>query len=480
MSNALGTAVPTAEKSAAIAIPDGVRHLFNQALQQQNIGDIQGALELYRQIIEIFPLLPDAYNNLAILLKGLRRLDAAVACLKRAVLYAPPSGPLYSNLGNLLWMNLQFDEAMAAFRRALELASDRPETFHNLGLLHYSLGDYRAAVDCYDRSLALKPESTLVRWDRALALLASGDLRRGFEAYDVRFDLNDPTMRFDLKLRRVRSIPIPLWNGEDLAGKALYLYAEQGAGDTIQFARFIPLLARRGARVIFDCPPDLIRLMSGVPGIAELRSQVGEMAPPKADFQLPLMSLARGFGVTLETVPAKVPYLRPPLAIIGPNVPRPPGVRFAIGIVWAGRPEHANDHNRSMPLSQFLKLADLPGVALYSLQKGPRAQDLAALSVNALVYDLGSQIQDFVDTARMIEQLDLIISIDTSVVHLAGALGRPCFVLLPFTPDWRWLNGRDDTPWYPTVRLFRQTRPTDWEGVMQRVRATIAQRVVRR
>lgn len=480
MSSTPGAAVPPAEKRAPIEIPDGVRHLFNQALQQQNIGDIQGALELYRQIIEIFPVLSDAYNNLAILLKGMRRLDAAIACLKRAILYAPATGPLYSNLGNLLWMNLEFDEAMAAFRRAVDLAPDRPETFHNLGLLHFSLGDYRAAVDCYDRSLALKPDSALVRWDRALALLAGGDLRRGFEAYDVRFDLNDATMRFDLKLRTVRTIPLPLWNGEDIAGKTIYVYAEQGAGDTIQFARFIPLLARRSARVIFDCPPDLIRLLSSVPGIAEMRPQAGEMPLPKADFQMPLMSLPSRFGVTFGTVPAVVPYLRTPLAIVGPSVPRPPGVRFAIGIVWGGRPEHTNDHNRSMPLQHFLSLAELPGVALYSLQKGPRVQDLAALGANALVYDLGPQIQDFVDTARLMEQLDLIISIDTSVVHLAGALGRPCFVLLPFTPDWRWLNGRDDTPWYPTLRLFRQTRPTDWKGVMQRVRATVAQIISRR
>ena len=473
-------AAPPAVKPAPIEIPDGVRHLFNQALQQQNIGDIQGALELYRQIIEIFPILPDAYNNLAILLKGMRRLDAAVACLKRAILYAPASGPLYSNLGNLLWMNLEFEESMAAFRRALELAPDRPETLHNLGLLHFSLGDYRAAVDCYDRALALKSDSNLVRWDRALALLAGGDLRRGFEAYDVRFDLDDPTMRFDLKLRAVRTIPLPLWRGEDLAGKTIYVYAEQGAGDTIQFARFIPLLARRGARVIFDCPPDLVRLLSSVPGIAELRSQVGEMPLPQADFQMPLLSLPARFGITLETVPAQVPYLRAPLAIIGPSVPRPPGVRLTVGIVWGGRPEHTNDHNRSMPLQHFLSLADLPGVALYSLQKGPRAQDLTTLAANALIYDLGPQIQDFVDTARMIEQLDVVISIDTSVVHLAGALGRPCFVLLPFTPDWRWLNGRDDTPWYPTLRLFRQARPTDWKGVMQRVRGAIAQIIARR
>ncbi len=471
---------PSAPDPAALAVPDGIRHLFQQALHQQSIGDTQGALELYRQIVEIFPVFPDAYNNVAILLKGMRRLDAAIACLRRAILYAPPSGPLYSNLGNLLWMNLEFEAAMTAFRRALELAPDRPETLHNLGLLHFSLGDYRAAIECYDRALALQPDRTLVRWDRALALLASGDLRRGFEAYDVRFDLDDPTMRFDLKLRTVRTIPVPLWSGEDPAGKTIYVYAEQGAGDTIQFARFLPLLASRGARVIFDCPPDLVRLLSSLPGIAEMRPQTGEMPLPKADFQMPLMSLPARFGITLETVPAQVPYVRAPLAITGPSVPRPPGVRFAVGIVWGGRPEHSNDHNRSMPLQQLLSLADLPGVALYSLQKGPRAQDIVSIGANALVYDLAPQIQDFVDTARLMAHLDLIVTIDTSMAHLAGALARPCFVLLPFTPDWRWLNRRDDTPWYPTLRLFRQTRPADWKGVVERVRAAIGRITARR
>jgi tetratricopeptide (TPR) repeat protein len=465
------TVNPPAPISARI--PDEVKLLFAQAIQRQNAGDQAGALALYEQAIRLHPTLPDAYNNIAVLLKSMRRLPAAVACLKRAVLYAPNVGGLYSNLGNMLWMNLEFEDAMAAFRRALELDPDRPETYHNLGLLQFSLGDYRKAVECYDRALALKPGNHLVMWDRALALLAGGDLARGFTAYDTRFDLDDPTMRFDLKLKAVRSIPLPLWQGESLAGKTLYVYAEQGLGDTMQFARFLPLAARQGARVIFDCQPELLRLLTGLAGVAELRAATPGIAPPQADFHLPLMSLPNRFGITLETIPAAVPYLSLPPAVAGPSLPRPPGTRLAIGIAWAGRPEHTNDHNRSMRLEDFLGLADLPGVALYSLQKGPRSRDIAALGATALLADLDPQIQDFVDTARLMLQLDLVICIDSSLAHLAGALGRSAFVLLPFTPDWRWLGHREDSPWYPTLRLFRQQAIGDWRGVTRRVREAL-------
>jgi len=460
-------------------IPDEVKLLFAQAMQRQNGGDQLGALALYTEAIRLHPTLPDAYNNIAVLLKSMQRLPAAVACLKRAVLHAPNVAGLYSNLGNMLWMNLEFEESMAAFSRALALDSERPETYHNLGLLQFSLGDYRQAVECYDRALVLKPNNHLVMWDRALALLAGGDLARGFAAYDVRFDLDDPTMRFDLKLKAVRSIPLPLWQGESLAGKTLYVYAEQGLGDTMQFARFLPLAARQGARVVFDCQPELLRLLTGLAGIAELRAATPGIAPPPADFHLPLMSLPSRFGITLDNLPAAVPYLSLPPAVTGPSLPRPPGTRLAIGIAWAGRPEHTNDRNRSMRLEDFLNLVDLPGVALYSLQKGPRAGDIAALGAAALLTDLAPQIQDFVDTARLMLQLDLVICIDTSLAHLAGALGRRAFVLLPFTPDWRWLGRREDSPWYPTMRLFRQPAIGDWRGVMRRVRETLAATIAR-
>jgi tetratricopeptide (TPR) repeat protein len=459
-------AVEPSEADAS-ALAAQARALHTLALERQRAGDLAGAIDAYYQCIERFPSFADAYNNLAVLLKAAKRLPAAVACLKRAVNFAPQAAALHSNLGNMLWMALEFDEAMASFQRALALDPHRYETFHNQGLLHFSLGNFPAAVESYDRALALKPDARLIRWDRALALLAGGDLARGFAAYDERFDLSDPSLGFDRKLQNVRAIPLELWNGEDVAGRTVFVYAEQGLGDTLQFARFLPQLADRGARIIFDCQAELMRLMAAFPGVAELRAEGTRL--PEADFHLPLLSLPHRLGLTLQTIPAKIPYLVPPPATAGPVLPRPAGTRLAVGICWAGRPQHTNDHNRSVPLAHFLELCDLPGLALYSLQKGARASELTEQCAKALVHDLSPLIQDFADTARFVMQLDLVITADTAVAHLAGALGRPTLVLLPFTPDWRWLGRREDTPWYPSLRLVRQQTPRDWKGVMRRV-----------
>lgn len=442
------------------------RRLYARAMERQQAGDLQGAIDAYHDLLERHPALPDGWNNLAVLLKAANRLPAAVACLKRALLYAPNAAALHSNLGNMLWMLLEFDEAMAALQRALALDPTRHETYHNLGLLQFSLGNYQAAVESYDRALMIKPDARIVRWDRALALLAGGDLARGFAAYDERLDLGDAMAGIDRKLRSVRAMPLPLWNGEDLAGKTLYVYAEQGFGDTLQFCRFLPHLARRGPRIVFDCQAELMRLLADLPGIAALRAEGSK--PPDADYHVPLLSLPHRLGVTLGTIPAQVPYLAAPTATPDTLLHRPPGTRLTVGICWAGRPEHANDHNRSLALEHFLAFCDLPGIALFSLQKGPRAGDIAALSAAALVRDLAPRIHDFADTARFILQLDLVITADTAIAHLAGALGRPAIVLLPFTPDWRWFGRREDSPWYPTLRLVRQPAPRDWKSVVQR------------
>jgi tetratricopeptide (TPR) repeat protein len=461
----------TAEQRAAAE----ARGLFEQANERQRAGDAAAAVALYGRAIARFPAFPDALNNLAITLKAQRQLPAAIACLQRALLYAPQSAALYSNLGNMLWVTLAFDEARAAFLRALALDATRPEIHHNLGLLQFSLGDYNAAIECYDRGLTLQPGNRTVQWDRALALLASGDYARGFAAYDVRFDLDDPTLGFDRKLRGVRNITLPLWQGEELAGRTLYVYAEQGLGDTLQFARFLPMVAARGARIVFDCAPGLLRLFENFPGIAVLRPEDSPLPP--ADFHLPMMSLPHRLGITLDNLPARVPYLAPPLTGSSPIVERPPGTRLAIGIVWAGRPHHSNDLNRSLALDHLLELCAVPGLALFSLQTGPRSGDIAAHGAAALVRDLSPQIQDFLDTARLVRQLDLVITVDTAVAHLAGALGRPAFVLLPFTPDWRWLARRQDSPWYPTLRLFRQPAPRDWKSVVRDVREALSRAV---
>jgi Flp pilus assembly protein TadD len=447
----------------AVTIPDEARRAFAGAVDKQRLGDGDGALELYTQAIEACPYLADAYNNIAVLLKSAKRFPAGIACLRRALLYAPQSAALYSNLGNLLWMALDFEAAETAFRRALAMEPDRPEALHNHGLLLNSLGDYPGAIASFDRALARQPDNVLIQWDRALARLTGGDLVRGFAEYEV---------RLQLKHAPKRSYPIPHWQGEDLSGRTLLVWSEQGLGDTLQFVRYLPILAARGVRIVFHCQPELLRLFGSFPGTTEIGPIGGPL--PAADFHAPLLSLPYRLGTTMTTIPAAVPYVAPPTGIPVPQIGRPAGTRLAIGVVWAGNPTHENDHNRSMPIEHFFTLCDIPGVALYSLQKGPRSSDLQAQCARPLVRDLGPLIHDFADAAAILMQLDLLISVDTAAIHLAGALGRPGFLLMPFTPDWRWLNHRADTPWYPTLRLFRQTAPRDWEGVMRRVHGVLS------
>jgi Tfp pilus assembly protein PilF len=463
-----GGCVPPSEDEAE------ARKLFERAREHRQAGNSDEAIELYSKLIEGRFAVPDAYNDLAILLFSMKRLPAAIACLRRALIYAPQAAIFHSNLGRMLAAENAFDEAMAEYGRALALDPMRPKSHHNLGLLYYRLGNFRAAIECFDRALALDPACRTVLLDRAFALLAAGDWVRGFAGYDERFDLDDPATVPDRQLRSVRRLPLPLWQGEEIGGRTLYVYAEQGLGDTLQFVRFLPLAARRGARIVFDCQPELLRLMRDFPGITELREEGGPL--PVADFQLPLMSLPHRLGITLETLP-RTPYLAPPPMDDPPQLIRPPGTRLAAGIVWAGRPQNAADQDRSMTLQHFLGLCDLPGLALYSLQKGARASDIGSQGVQALVQDLGSKDRDLADTAHLVMQLDLVISIDSAVAHLAGALGRPGFVLAPFTPDWRWAGAGAESTWYPSLRLFRQQAPSDWHGVIRRVRDALAQSI---
>ncbi|HEY9876455.1 MAG TPA: hypothetical protein V6D12_23720 [Candidatus Obscuribacterales bacterium] len=257
----------------------------------------------------------------------------------------------------------------------------------------------------------------------------------------------------------------PVWDGSNLEGRTILLHAEQGFGDTIQFIRYAPLVAGYQGRVFVECYAPLIKLFKCIPGIEQLIIK-GETLP-EFDVHAPLMSLPGILGTTLETVPAEVPYLSPPIPPIQLEVP--PETLLKVGIVWASKPNHPTTGRRSSPLSYFLNLQSISGVALYSLQKDPVAADMAQLQQAGLVQDLSDQLQDFIDTASAVSQLDLVISVDTAVAHLAGALGQKVWLLLSFIPDWRWMLGHEDSLWYPTMRLFRQESPGDWAGVFVRV-----------
>jgi Flp pilus assembly protein TadD len=438
-----------------------VQQLFQQAREHQKRGETEAAFPLYRRVTEIAPGHADAWNNLGVLLADRQKLAAGAACIRRAIRLNRNSGAYHSNLGMVLWRMCRFDEAATALCQAVALEPDRREALFNLGLTYHSLGKGDEAVTAFDGALALAPEDAAYRWERALTLLANGDLRDGFAEYEI---------RWEAKGVAPPQFPMPLWKGEPLGGRHILVTAEQGFGDTIQYARYLPILAERGARVVFAVPAELLRLFHGFPGTVAVIDRASAM--PLTNFHVPLMSLPHRLGTTLRSIPAEIPYLSVP-GTLSAKLARPPGTTLAIGIAWAGRPTHEFDQRRSMSPEEFLALSDLPGVALFSLQKGERAPELAATGADALTRDLGAQLEDFAVTAAVLKELDLVVSVDTAVVHLAGAMGRTAFVLLPFVADWRWLRGRVDSPWYPTLRLFRQEKPGDWAGVMRHVRAAV-------
>ncbi|MCC7168395.1 MAG: hypothetical protein IT565_12590 [Rhodospirillales bacterium] len=298
-----------------------------------------------------------------------------------------------------------------------------------------------------EKALELRPDYPEAQWERALALLTLGDYGRGLPAYEARWGLErSPPRTFDK----------PRWDGQPLSGQTLFLHDEQGFGDAIQFARFAAQAAARGARVVLECQPELMRLFASLPGVAEL---VARGAPaPAFDCYAPLLSLPGLFGTTLDTLPALVPYLAPPE---DRPIVLPSERRRKIGLVWAGK---TTPRDRSIALGRLIDLMGDPRLAFYGLQVGPRAADIQAEAAGALITDLSAHLTDFAATAAVLSQLDVLVTIDTAIAHLAGALGVPTYVLLLYHSDWRWGAAGTATPWYPSLKLFRQARFDDWQA----------------
>jgi hypothetical protein len=342
-----------------------------------------------------------------------------------------------------------------------------------------ALGRLDEAMQSFDRATDIRPDLAEAWWDKAATHLLLGDFEAGWRLFEWRWQVPGPN-----GLDRVVRFAEPLWTGrEPLEGKTIVLYAEQGLGDTIQFVRYAELVAARGARVLLAVPKPLMRLVSALDGVDQVVD--GESAAPAIDYQCPMLSLPLAFGTTLATVPARVPYLnadREESAAWRQRLPRVPG-GLRIGLVWAGghRPENphmtAMDARRSLPLARLAPLAQ-PGVEFVSLQKGERAEaELRALAAEGgfarRILDVGAELGDFATTAALIDNLDLVISVDTAVAHLAGAMGKPVWLLNRADTDWRWMLGREDSPWYPTMRIFRQTVSGDWGSVIAAVREAL-------
>jgi tetratricopeptide (TPR) repeat protein len=365
----------------------------------------------------------------------------------------------HNTLGNALQEQGRLEEAEQCYRTAIRLKPRLGEAHYNLGNAARAGGRLAEARAGYERTIALEPRHAKAHWNRSLLLLAAGEFEEGWEEFEWRWRKPDTPPR---------QFPQPLWDGSRLEGRGILLHAEQGLGDTIQFIRYAKLVEQAGGKVCFECPRQLAPLLESVEGI-DILVEAGS-ALLGFDVHAPLASLPRLFGTTAARIPAGVPYLRVGEAFAekwrrrleGTGGPR-------IGLVWAGNPQHPEDRLRSLRLEAFEPLAATQGVSWYSLQFGASASQAAHPPGGMNLVDLGPETEDFRDAAAAIQQLDLVISVDTAMAHLAGALARPVWVLLGYVPDWRWLLDRSDSPWYPSMRLFRQPRPGDWEAVIEAV-----------
>lgn len=406
------------------------------------------------------PQRTDALIHLGNALDELDDRVAAAAILRRALALTPAADPkALSNLATVLLQDGKAGEARCLYRGALALAPADPVAHYNLGNAdrqHLALAE---ALRRYGRAIDIDPAYATARWNDAMTRLMAGDWPNGFARYEWRWrDQEYPMPDY-----------APWWEGEPLAGRRIVLLGEQGFGDMIHFARYARAVVEYGGRVVLECYPPLRRLFSTLSPEIEL-IDVGA-SPGKVDLQATLMQLPLIFGSTPERTYAPIPYLAPPAS--GPALPAHRG-GLGIGLVWAGNPRIEKFHKRSAKLEDFRPLLEIPDIAAYSLQVGPRVADIEALGLGETLIDLAPLVGDFADTAFLISQLDLVIAVDTAVAHLAGALGKPVWMLPTYVPDWRWLLGRDDTPWYPTMRLYRQDADRTWPPVIARAARDLA------
>lgn len=425
------------------------------------------AVEQYRRAIALRGDFAEAHFNLGNSLKALERYEEASAAYAAAIDARPAYAEAHNSLGIVLDRLNRPEEAIVAYWVALAIDANIKHGNSNLAASLAELDRHEEAVGFFDHARQLDPDAPEPVFNAALVELAMGDFERGLADYEARWRVPG------LKLNP-HEFTQPRWDGrEDIVGKTILLHAEQGLGDTILFLRYAQQVAERGARVIAAVQKPLAPLAEHAPGIAQVIA-AGE-AIPDFDFHLPVGSLPLAFGTTVETIPWRGPYLRGRQSQPAAALSETADSRPLVGICWAGNPGHRNDHNRSIPLALFEPLFRMPGIRFVSLQQNLREGDDALLGRHANI-DVNSiaNAADLDDTAAIVSQLDVVISVDTAVAHLAGAMGRPLWVLLPFRPYWVWLRHRSDSPWYPSARIFRQQKIGDWESVMERVGEELA------
>lgn len=422
-------------------------------------GHRHAALGAFERALALSPSDGSTRQNVGAALLELGRIDDAIAMLRQTVAQAPELAEAHYNLGNALRAGRRFAESVDAFQQSLAIAPHHADATNNLGISLLQVGRLEESIDALRRAIALRPQLPGTHWALAWALLLNGDFGNGWREFEWRLALPDAAPYR-------RNFPRPRWDGSDLTGRTILLHAEQGLGDTIQFARFATELSRRGGKVVVECQPELLRLLQPLEGV---ESVIARGSPvPMFDVHCPLLSVPLMLQTRLDSIPARVPYLRadPPTAQkwetrLGDER------KLKVGLVWAGSAIHPGDAMRSMRFEHLAPLLNVTSTRFFSLQKTTKPQAVSEL------IDWTSALTDFAETAGLIANLDLVIAVDTSVAHLAGAMGKRVWVMLPFAPDWRWLRGRDDSPWYPTMKLFRQQAFGDWDSVVARVRAAL-------
>jgi tetratricopeptide (TPR) repeat protein len=474
--NALRTPIapPAADANeAAGASPQGsvaaateADPLVHEALQRHQRGDLDGAEEKYRAALAIAPAHVHATHYLGVVLYQRRHLDAAIPLLEASAAAVPGEPEFQNNLGLALAAADRNGEAIAAFRNAIRLAPDHIIAWNNLGLTHFAACNVPEAIVAYREAIARSPNFAEAHWNLALALLAHGEYEEGWREYEWR-------LRIASLGAAERETPGLLWDGAIRREMTLLVTAEQGMGDALQFVRYVRPLAGEGIRVILSAPPPLVRLLATAPGVASVVSADERL--PAYDAHVPLMSLPRLVAAMPDTHPAAVPYLKADRMLRANAAlavaPFAPSLR--IGLAWSGNPRNSNDYRRSIPLAALAPLLAMPGTTWFSLQRAADERDIGVVPAAKTLRQLPLR-EEFDGAAALMDELDVIVSVDTSLAHLAGGLGRPLFVLLSFAPDWRWYPLGSQSIWYPGARIFRQPAPGDWGSVVTEVAAALA------
>lgn len=452
--------------------PNDASVLFLYGTAEYQIGNRLEGIALLYQSLKIQPNNPDAYNNIGNALKDMNHFEEAINCYDLAIGLRPDYAHALNNKGVALKELSRFDEAITCYSEAIKFKSDYAEPHNNIANIYTAQKKTIEALNLYDKAIGIDPSYAPSYWNKSLLKLLLGEYDEGWKLYEWRW-------RYGAK-NLVRHIPAPLWLGnESLENKTIYIYSEQGLGDTIQFCRYIKLLANLGAKVIFEVQNPLIKTLKNIEGVHEVVA-IGSSLP-KVDFHCPLLSLPLAFKTLVDTIPDQIPYIKPDTIKVEKWRQRlDKNETLRVGLVWSGgfRPDQPElwqvNKRRNLDL-QYLKKLNIKGINFYSLQKGePAESEFKNLDSSSwdgpLIKNYVDELYDFSDTAALIENLDLVIAVDTSTAHMAAAMGKEVWLLNRYDTCWRWFLDRNDSPWYPTVRIFRQPTPGDWQSVINEVR----------